>query len=262
MKRGFEILLVFGVLATLASCVGNKKLIYLQDKEAKGNERYFSDETFDFLSESYKLSVGDVLYVNIKKFVVGEEVFNVSGFEQFGRLNQVQHPYILGHRIDADSTISLPLLGKVKAVGKTLDQLRSDIKSQAVKEFPGSEVEVFQMDGMVSVLGEVNLPGRYPIYNERNTLFDVLALARDAKDYADRSQIKVLRVEEGKQKIIHVDLNDIQAVSQNGFQLRNNDVVIVSSLKRRKYATANVQWLVSSISAIVAVASLIVSASR
>jgi hypothetical protein len=41
MKNSLRLLWIALIAVVLSSCVGNKKLVYLQDKEAKGSERYF-----------------------------------------------------------------------------------------------------------------------------------------------------------------------------------------------------------------------------
>lgn len=194
--------------------------------------------------------------------MVGEELFRISGFEQANRIGQMQHPFLQGHNIDAEGFIDLPLLGKVKAEGITLDQLQSQLKAVAMKEYPGAVVDLFQLDGMVSVLGEVNRAGRYPIYKSKNTVFDLIATAGDLKDYADRNSVKILREEDGMNTVFHIDLTDVNSMTQKGYYLQNNDIVIVTPLKRRKYVTTNIQWLVSSVTAIVAIASLVVTVTR
>lgn len=261
MRNYWGFLLIFGLIL-LSSCVGNKELAYLQDKQARGNERFIKDASLQAPSNAYLLQPGDVIYVNLQKFVVGEELFAITGFEQANRIGQMQHPFLLGHNIDSEGYIDLPLLGKVKAEGQTLDQLQSQLKAVAMKEYPGAVVELFQLDGMVTVVGEVNKAGRYPIYKSKNSIFDLIALAGDMKDYANRSSVKILREENGMNTVFHIDLNDVNALSQKGFYLQNDDIVIVTPLKRRKYVTTNIQWLVSSVTALVAIASLVVSVTR
>ena len=263
MKSGWKYL-VFAVLAlVLASCVGNRKLAYLQDKEAKGDERYFAETRVATPENSYKLRTGDVLFIRMEKFRVGEEIFSISGFDQGGAMRgQMRHPYVLGYRIDGEGNIDLPLLGKVKATDQALDEFEESITVRAEKEYPGSEVQVFQLDGTVSIVGEVRNAGRYAIFKERNTIFDVIADAGDIGDYADRSHVKIIREIAQEQVIFHVDLNDVNALSNPAYFLQNNDIVVVTPLKRRKFVTTNIQWLVSSVTAIVAISSLVLSITR
>ncbi|MDA9267083.1 polysaccharide biosynthesis/export family protein [Salibacteraceae bacterium] len=47
------------------------------------------------------------------------------------------------YRIKQDSTINLPLLGQIKAAGKTLDMLQAAVRLKAAKQYPGSEVDFF-----------------------------------------------------------------------------------------------------------------------
>jgi polysaccharide export outer membrane protein len=262
MKSGVKYLWFLLIAAMLGGCVGNKKLAYLQDKEAKGNERFHTDAVITNPMPAYHLKPGDVLYINMEKFRVGEEIFSISSFQQMSRMNQIQHPYVLGHQVDAEGNLTLPLLGRIEVAGKTVNELREELNGLAAKQYAGSVVEIFQLDGMVSIVGEVNQPGRYPIFKERNTIFDAIALAGDLKDYADRSEVKIVREQEGQQTVFHIDLNDLDALGEKGFYVQNDDVIVVTPLKRRKYVTTNIQWLISSVTALVAIASLVVSISR
>lgn len=262
MKNGLRYIAFILTATVMASCVGNKKLAYLQDKEEKGEARYFSDVKVQAPQTSYKLRHGDVLYIRMEKFRVGEELFTISSFEQAGVRLQVQHPYLLGHRINEVGEIDLPLIGNLKAEGLTLDELQIELSRRAEKEYPGSVVEVFQMDGTVSLVGEVRRAGRYPIFKGRNTVLDVIADAGDLSDFADRAHVKIVREENGEHLVFHIDLNSAEALTNPAFLVQNNDIIVVTALKRRRYTTANIQWLVSSITALVAVSSLVVSITR
>jgi polysaccharide export outer membrane protein len=262
MKSGWRYLMFFMVAALLSSCVGNRKLAYLQDKEARGDERYFADAKVQAPKTNYKLRTGDVLFIRMEKFRVGEEIFNISGFDQGGMRAQIQHPYILGYRIDDEGSIDLPLIGKVEVAGLAIDEVEIALTAMAEKQYPGSEVQVFQLDGTISILGEVRNVGRYGIFKERNTILDVIASAGGLGDYADRSQIKIIREIADEQIVFHIDLNDINALSDPAFHLVNNDIVVVTPLRRRKYVTTNIQWLVSSVTALVAISSLVLSITR
>lgn len=63
--RNYWGFLLISALLVLSSCVGNKKLAYLQDKEAKGNDRYEKEVSVQAPSNIYLLQPGDVIYVNL-----------------------------------------------------------------------------------------------------------------------------------------------------------------------------------------------------
>jgi polysaccharide export outer membrane protein len=78
-----------------------------------------------------------------------------------------------------DGTIAFPLVGSVKAEGKTSRGLAAAISAQLIAkdlmESPSVSVQVTQYRP-ISVLGEVNHPGQYP-YQPGMTMLDAVALA-------------------------------------------------------------------------------------
>jgi len=95
-----------------------------------------------------------------------------------------------------DGMISFPLLDDVRAAGKTPMQLGRDI-TRGLKQYvtdPQVSVVVQAVHSFaVSVLGEVQHPGRYEMPGGKATVLDALAMAGGFTPYAKRSDIHVLR---------------------------------------------------------------------
>lgn len=82
-------------------------------------------------------------------------------------------------RVDHEGTIRLPLAGRIKASGLTVEQLESQIASRLSGIMNNPEVTVSVAEYRnhpVSVLGAVRSPGVYQV-SGRKTLFEVLSLA-------------------------------------------------------------------------------------
>lgn len=84
-------------------------------------------------------------------------------------------------RVDARGEIVLPVLGSLPVMGKTEHEVGAEIRKQLMERRilldPQVEVAIREyVPSEITILGEVNLPGRYPLLAERN-LVDVLALA-------------------------------------------------------------------------------------
>ena len=114
----------------------------------------------------------------------------------------------------------------------------------------------------VLVLGEVNEPGTKVVENERYTVFDALADAHDLSIYGDRTNVLVIREENGKKEFHHLNLQESSIMSSPYFFLRQNDVVYVEPNQIRtdnsKYNTNNAYKL-TVVSTIVSAASIIAS---
>ncbi len=84
-------------------------------------------------------------------------------------------------RVDAKGNIFLNLIGAVAVAGQTTEQAQSEIAKKYVAGgfYTNPQVSVFAKEYVtqgVSVLGEVQRPGVYPVMGARS-LFDVLSLA-------------------------------------------------------------------------------------
>ncbi len=95
-------------------------------------------------------------------------------------------------RVDSSGYITLPLAGRMKAAGLTVDELQREIASRLRVFIREPEVTVGVTESRsqpVSVVGAVNNPGVYQVQG-RKTLIELLSLAGGAKpDAADTLRI-------------------------------------------------------------------------
>jgi polysaccharide biosynthesis/export protein len=132
-----------------------------------------------------------------------------------------------------DGMITLPLLNDVRAEGLTPEQLR-DILATRLEEFiPNVEVAVIVMEIgsiKVSVLGEVQTPGRF-VLRDQATILDALALAGGFKEYANRKRIVITRQEGQKRQryFYNFDNADQAYGADENFMLKRGDIIVVPS---------------------------------
>jgi len=130
-----------------------------------------------------------------------------------------------------DGTISFPLIGQVIAEGKTVSQLKEEIK-QKVSQFvpdPVLTVIVHQVNSMlIYVVGRVNNPGRFLLSTNVNVL-QALTMAGGLNPFAKREKITVMREEWGDTTIFKFNYDEVadgENLQQN-IRLRRGDVVVV-----------------------------------
>ncbi len=128
-----------------------------------------------------------------------------------------------------DGKISLPLLNDVQASGLTALELREVLTRKLAEYMPSPEVAVIVSDirsFKVSVLGEINRPGRYEL-KTWSTVLDVLALVGGFTQFASRSRIIILQPDGKTMKRIPFNYNKALAGEQENFYLRNGDIILV-----------------------------------
>jgi len=94
-----------------------------------------------------------------------------------------------------DGKISLPLIGDLRANGRTTDQLRDDIKQQLRGYLSDPEVTVIVQEARsrkFNILGEVEHPGSYAL-SKSMTVLDAIAIAGGFRDFAKTTKIFILR---------------------------------------------------------------------
>jgi polysaccharide export outer membrane protein len=130
-----------------------------------------------------------------------------------------------------DGRISLPLLNDVVAAGRTPDELRATLLTEASKYFgnPNPTVVVKEIRSRkVFITGAVEKPGPY-IVTSPTTVLQLISMAGGLKEYADKKNILVMRTTNGKQAGYVVDYSAIlkrQNLEQN-FLLEPGDTVLV-----------------------------------
>jgi polysaccharide export outer membrane protein len=94
-----------------------------------------------------------------------------------------------------DGKISLPLIGEIEAVGKTVVQIQ-DETTRRLKQYvtdPMVTVIVTEVNSpKVSVLGQVKRPDVYSI-KQRVTVLDAIAMAGGFTEYANRDSVVIIR---------------------------------------------------------------------
>ncbi len=130
-----------------------------------------------------------------------------------------------------DGHISFPLIGRIKAEGKTINQLESEVTKKLNRFIskPVVTVEVIQVNSMqIYVIGKVNRPGRFALSDEVDVL-QALAMAGGFNTFARRSKVRIFRRKDGKTDILPFDYDavaDGKHLEQNIF-LQRGDVVVV-----------------------------------
>lgn len=143
--------------------------------------------------------------------------------------------YLTGYTLDGNGDIDFPVLGKIHLAGMTREEAAVHIKDQLVSNnlIKDPVVTIEYMNLTVSVLGEVNKPGRYSIDRDRITIFDALSMAGDLTIYGRRDNVSVIREQNGERVIYRVDLRSVDLFDSPAYYLQQNDVVYVEPNKVR-----------------------------
>lgn len=137
-------------------------------------------------------------------------------------------------RVSSKGEITYPLLGKVKVVGLTIGEIVDKITELLAADYLVSpQVQVFISEyriKQISVLGSVKLPGKYDMYKERETtVLEAIAMAGGFSDVASINNTRIIRNEDGEQKIILIRVTDItkKGNKDQDVALKPGDIIYV-----------------------------------
>jgi polysaccharide export outer membrane protein len=141
--------------------------------------------------------------------------------------------FINGYAVSDSGNIEIPVLGKIKVAGKTMDEAISSIRQKADQYLKDATVIVKLISFKISVIGEVNRPGTYNNFNNQLTVLEAISMAGDITDYGNRKQVLVLRPAADGTQTFRLNLTDKSILTSDGFFLLPNDIVYVEPIKNK-----------------------------
>lgn len=140
-------------------------------------------------------------------------------------------------QVDGSGRIAMPLIGTVDAGGKTAAELSRDIEALLAGRYlrdPDVTINILSsVSQVVTIDGEVNEPGLYPVTNQM-TLLRAVASAKGLGEFADHEDVVILRTVEGRRM---AGLYNIAAIRRGMYDdpaIYANDVIVVGDSPQRR----------------------------
>lgn len=238
----FFIVIVLITLIFFSGCTPVSKITYMNsiNKEGWG---------ISPIPPKHKIEIGDILMIKvISKNEESNKLFNVeTNTNNANTTTTAANLYLNGFTVSQEGNIELPNVGTVNLLNKTLEEAREIITIQASEYITDPYVVVKLANFEVTVLGEVNNPGTFPVYKDNLTIFDALAMAGDINDYGNLRKVKIVRSNNNKKKVYFFDLTESKILESNFYYLNNKDLVYVQPLKFKGLKKSQSQILLSSL---------------
>ena len=208
----------------LNSCVSNSDLNIINTKNEIKNI-----PSYNF---NYKLKKGDLISVQISSLTPMEyDFFN----KESGSNSQlyVTNPFLYGYLVDDQGALNLPVLGSFNVEGLNLVEAQDLIQKTSERFFSEPSVRLNILNYYITVLGEVNNPGRISLNEPNINLLEVFGICGDLTKIANRKKIKIIRSENDITKVYFVDLRDKDLISSENFYVQPNDIIYVEPTSKR-----------------------------
>ncbi|ASU36719.1 polysaccharide biosynthesis/export family protein [Mucilaginibacter xinganensis] len=217
------------ILSTLNSCVNSKKLVYFNNIprdttiQIKATPKLFKINKNDLLQITIiSLDVQAMAVLNAANGSSAASAASSGGGSAGGPIS--------GYLVDENGTITLPLIGKIKANELSKEELATAITKELIDKKIALDpiVTVRILNYKITVLGEVARPGVIPVPNEKITLPEALGLAGDLTPYGKRDNVLLIRSSGDKLIYKRFSLNNDQMFDKDFYYLQNEDIVYVT----------------------------------
>ena len=247
MRRLFKsVLFVAVVVSIMTSCVSQKKILYLQKEQMADSVtsiEYMNKRSFD-----YKVQPGDNLYIRVssldKSFNEFFNMSNSSNMTSASTQNSSGNPaiYLNGFTVSDEGLIDFPYAGKIYVKDLTIEEIQQKIQN-IIGEYQ-KETIVYVKLGLfnLTILGEVAKPGQYQVYQSDINLFQAIALAGNATDFANKKNVKIIHQTTEGSQIVRVNMNNADILENPEYFLKPNDIIYVEPLGIKRYGFTSIPY--------------------
>ena len=222
----------------LSSCYPIRRVGLLQERE--GLPEYEKGEY-----EQYHLQKNDELELRVISMNPETALLFQQRASSYRSISTTSSSFT--YRIYEDGTIDVPFLSKVHVAGLTLQQAEQKIEEELAEFSEDIMVKLALSTGTFCVIGDAGR-GYFPIYKDRLTIYQALALCGGISSSADYGKVKILRRSNEGTKIIEFDIRPNSLVDSEYYYVYPNDVIYFDFSKRRFWAIDSYSGFLSVIS--------------
>ena len=216
-------ILIFGVFCVLmSSCATKESIVLFQDDEQKDAQN--TSENVSYLYENGTIQKNDILKVSVSAL----DMMSVAAFVTDNIQARTPEQFLLdGFKVNENGKINLPLVGEVEVLGLTLNQASVFIQRELSKSIIDPIVNLNFLNFRFTILGEVNNPGTFTVYNPKINLIQALGLAGDITITGKRNNIKLIREVGGTMTTTIIDLTKSDFIGTDVFYLQKDDIIYI-----------------------------------
>ena len=213
-------ILIFMIV--ISSCSTKKDVLLLQDTKPSLE--------YNFKYIDIKIQPNDILRVDISS-----KSSNVASLYD-AKTNLNSSSSLLGYMIDGyqvnskgfvDIPALTPIFVKDLTIAEATLKIQRALADQEVLK--DATVDIKILNSYFTVLGEVNLPGRYSFLENNLNIFQALGIAGDLTINGKRNDIKIVSKNDGNMSVSSVDLTSSELLVSPRFQIFPGDIIIVNA---------------------------------
>lgn len=217
-----NLLLVFAIFTiSFSSCVPREKLKYVQDATTVNiKDEYLKNRPVK------RIQPFDNLY--IKVLSIEEQTARIFSSET--NLSGGLDINLISYTVNQQGNIDFPFVGEINVDNLTLKEAKDKIEEELSQYLSNTSITIKFVNNNITVLGEVRNQGQFPFYTEQINIFQAVGYAGGMTDYGDKSNITLIRENNGVYNYHMVNMTDKGIIESDFFYLQPNDVIIVEPI--------------------------------
>jgi polysaccharide export outer membrane protein len=226
-----RLIALYLAVISVSACVPQRKMLFLQEESGKIAKTHFENER----ALSYLVQPGDNLIIRVVSLDDKmSALFNPLDRSQNYAISD-QAVFLNSYTVDERGQIDFPLAGKITVQNLTTEQIKDRIKQVLDQYLKETVIIVKLVNFNLTILGEVRRPGQFKVYQTEINVFEAIAMSGDLTDFADRSNVMIVRQTKNGSEIITVNLEKASILSSDYYYLKPNDIIYVRPLKIKQF---------------------------
>ncbi|MDG2081571.1 MAG: polysaccharide biosynthesis/export family protein [Bacteroidales bacterium] len=239
LKKHFNLFLWISLIVLMSvSCIPQKKMVYLQAQTKTDTITTFQNER----DIEYKVQPGDNLYIRIvtldEKTTLLLNPLSGGGSQTSGS-GDAASLYLNSYSVNQDGFIDFPMTGEVFVKNMTVEEIINVIRKELTDYMKEFIVIVKLVNFNITLLGEINSPGQYKIYQSNISIFEAVSMGGDLTDFANRNKVAIIRQTKSGSEVSYIDMTNIDLLLSDYYYLKPNDIVYAQPVKGKQFTFAN-----------------------
>jgi polysaccharide export outer membrane protein len=230
MRIFIFVFLTFSLLAVLTSCSYKQDQLLFQQKQGFDS----ASTTIPTPTVHYHIQPQDILQIrNLQNisYIIGDAPSATASTGSSGS-GGGSSPQGQDFQVEEDGSVALPVIGRVQVEGLTRQQAANKIEEMYKKSLlkdPIIELKIVNLK--TTILGEIKVPGNYPLIKDKTTLIELIGEAGGLTDKANEKNVEIIRGDPAHPIVKRIDLSNIRSLSDPASILQNGDIIYIAENK-------------------------------
>ncbi|PLX01534.1 MAG: hypothetical protein C0595_14315, partial [Marinilabiliales bacterium] len=192
----------------------------------------------------YRIQPGDNLYVRVVSLDEQTTILlNPLGAGNT-QVNSDASVYLNSYTVNESGYLDFPLTGEIFVKNMNTEEIKETL-SKELREYLKEFVVIVKLVNFnITLLGEVNRPGQYKIYQNSINIFEAVSMASDLTDFANRNTVAIIRQTKTGSEVTYVDMTKRDILLSDYYYLKPNDIVYVTPVKGKQFTFAEFPYAV------------------